>query len=1005
MKFRTRKPFKQAESFLADICKGNQAEFARIVDLIGAFKYGEADKGEVFDYIVSVVKKSPLLLSKFNSFLNPDRQITLISNQKIQKLLVHLLDEMHKIVKTGPSFDSFIRFFEQISNKMDEECIKFVSYDEILKFFVDEMTANELIKESGPELRSTAQQILNDYVAAVRANPVLDEPEPLEELPPTPEQRPVSPEKVPKREAEASKSQKLTRSGDWNSGRLKNRKAVVRTPVAPEPVGQAVELEETVPAPLTVPETESSDERKTEGMKGEFSVFKAIRRKIGETAFNSLAKSLVLYKMNVVSYFELVKLIEQLLIGKSIDKKLLLSLREVLETRDQKRTVDCVFNVKLCNEEIGGQTVNLSYNRVVWPFSKTASSDSLINKEYVAIATGNEAGPATNDDVPLRNVGKNSAEEVLFRNEDEIHEFDSNIIQLRVCLSLLTRIQREKLGTEALTAICGRLRTVRALGLIYGNKAVKIVEKLKQRPKELIELVVERLNEKLKLLEDAKKEFERKSWAPRLLENFYKSLDARSYSQKAFERVSVGMKQVLQSLRNAQKERREAGHSEGSYLSNPLLTFGFPNKSISKDVLHLLGVYLKQSKTNFDKRKCLFFVKKLILSFLQLSESDSFVELRLESSEDLQRELAAIEVQVSPNKAFYYHQKLTVRFEKENNKAFNEAVHKELSFSELFPSESPFTTVPSVETTAVEPETMPEQVHVGFDPNFDNRLSFFGGPAIFAVFKYFHLLYERFELASRFSIVHFGDDRVYQLFYSLVLYHILGEMDYGNFENAVLTIFDQQSGFLLNIDRLLQHFFKAVPNDELHAFIVKLNPSVFGTSTDVLPVSEGVLLAKTCQKMQEVAVRESKGQKNQYSGSASVDGSLDLLKFQFVPESQSLVVHSFDGLFRVEGREMVPTKQSLLDVCCDFMSLPATKSAEHRKNNKRLKQRHLFSCRRFNFNVQKRKLVPIGSETEEWLFSVASEQSCERRTKKVVKARKLSVLDSLRQRHLRPVIE
>jgi hypothetical protein len=1013
MAFRTRKPFKQADNFLLQFESEQPSDYPKLLNLISAFKMGDVDKMEVFDFIVGVVKKSPDLMIKFNAFLNPDRQVALLSDWRIKKLVEHLMKKTNELFRTDPRFNNFINVFQVISNKMDEQGIVFVSYDEAHKFFSAEMAKEEWTRLVGTDIIAAAEKILEEYITQAKINPPPEEQEPVEAKAVATDKQPLT--EKGKRPVEP-KTRKLQKSGDWNQAQ-KGAKTATKTASHSEP-----KIDPDALLTLPFPSAED-DEKKPENLKIEQNVFRAIRKRMSEYNYLHLIKMLDLFGKNIISYFEFVKLIEQILIN--VDKKLLVLLREIVEARDQKRMASNVFNLKQFNEEIPHQADNFSYNRAVYRFDVGPPDPfPLINKTFVGIATGNEA--ATNlEDTPLRKVSKNVSEEIMFKVEDEIHEFDSNIAQIRVSLKLIERLQKEKLTAEATNAICGKLRTVRALGLIYGNKAPKIVEKLSQKPKELMELILERLREKLDLLQNVKRDFVEKGWIPKFADNFYKALDARSNNIKAYERTIIGHRQVLQSLKAAQAEKsgvlishtlnelmfnrsqirvhpREVPRQPSAF-QNPIICFMFRISPIAKDILHVIGVALKQGKTNFDKKKCWFFLRKAFLNFLKIEDSDTRLTLVYDDSKQLQAHLAEMERMIFPKKDFFYHQKIKVEFENDNSRNLGEELLREFSFGELFKKETPthtdaplqppnpLTSLPLTPIETVDP-TNPEPTdqhrsevptHMMDDGHVkDLSKQFFADGHMFMAFKYFYLLYERLEFVWEFSRTHCGDERVYRVFYSLLVYHLLGEIDYTNFENAVVTLFDRQSGVLLNFDRIIQHFFKAIPNDDLYNYICRLNPSVFGdTQTKEI---EAVIFAKTCQKVCEVHIKENKGQKNQYTVFNAQDSSVEVLKFEYVSENNSLLVHSFESAFRTRGKEIISSQRAFVELSGELL----TKSTFADTNFSQFSDKIIVNNQTYSLDHTKKRLVPVVAGSEDTIATVKRTLDDANRHKRIVKLKK-----------------
>lgn len=1024
MKFRTRKPFKQAENFLTDFQAHHPKDYPKLIELITSHKYGDVDKEDVFHFIVQTTKKNQSLLSKFNSFLNPDRHIVVLSIRKIQRLVSHLFESIHAMFQADKHFDNFLKFFELVSNKMDEENMRFVSFREIQEFFAFEISKEENALLIGPEIILKANEVLQIYIDNFKNEPESDFESGIERKPSVLiEVQPV--ETKIKKQVLGEKTAVLpVKEEKWVTPRNRPKKAPSRTPIVIEP---QQEPEPMLQEPVLVKEVETQDEKKPENLKIELNVFKAIRKKLSESHFCLLIKMVHLFQLNVLSYFEFVKLAQQLLL--SVDKKLLLLFREILESREQQRIAQNPFNLKTQNVEINHQTDNFSYNKVYFSFDPQREIlPTLINKSYLGIATGNEA-VGNFEDLPYKRTHKNVSEEVLFKIEDEIHEFDSNIAQIKVTLGLVGKIQREKLTPVVLNKICAKLMTVRALQLIYGNKSHKIIDKLRCRPKELIDLVLERLNEKLLLLQAMKQEFAEKTWLGKFNDNYYKALDARSNSIKAFERTLFTHKYLLQSLKNLAQEslgvqlsnslnqlvfnkpeeRVDLSHLRRGSVDfwNPLLAFHIDSTRIGLDAVHILTIFLKLSKSNLDKKKCTFFLRKSVLNFLKLDPNSHVSNLFFYNSDQLQNELNNIEKHVYPNKEFYYHTKINVILEKDNPKNFAEILARDFSLSEFFSGEFQNTKNEAEKNgqflATHQNEDQANPLVTGFPPTSIQPSSnvpvsdyFFAHSPFFVAFRHFFLLFERLRFVYDFSMLHYNHDRLYILYLSLLVHYLFGIIDSFNYENAIITLFDKKAGVLLNIDKILQNFFKSLPNDELYNFLIETNRSIFGEC--VTSDCEPVLFAKTCQKITEIHSKENKTVKTQFTSQGTTDVVLELLKFEFIENEKLLLVHSFDSIFKFNGKEGIYPQIPFLETLSMIINKPVV--AITKRKLKKQRNIRLVNNRVYTLNSTHKGLSFIGLGSEELILGINCETANEKKIKKIHKLQAVVNFQRLRTKRI-----
>ena len=280
-------------------------------------------------------------------------------------------------------------------------------------------------------------------------------------------------------------------------------------------------------------------------------------------------------------------------------------------------------------------------------------------------------------------------------------------------------------------------------------------------------------------------------------------------------------------IKNEPEDRLEVGaiDSMDSSFFNPIICFSRSNSIICHDAISLIGIYLKFSKSNCDKKKTSFFIRQFFIHFLQIKPEDRIFQVTYETSEDLKRSLSELEKSIYPTKEFYYHKKIDVEIEEENIKTVAEMISSENCFNDFLTSENPFikNDDPASLTTPLTDKNVPNgekeieapKAVICENEQRHKNNPFFASYQFFVTFKYFFIFYERLEFAFHFSMNAFNDKRVYQAFLNLLIFHIFGIIDSQSYENSILVLFNKKGGVLLNMDKIIQNLLKSVPSDEL----------------------------------------------------------------------------------------------------------------------------------------------------------------------------------------------
>jgi histone deacetylase complex regulatory component SIN3 len=1039
MKTKTKRDVKQAERFLGDLQVELCGGFQNIAEYLTMYESHEIDKEAVFRTIVNEIKQNPQILRRFNEFLLPEKRVYVIPATKIQEMLTFLLEELNKKYSGDlDTFHSFIDFFYLISKeRIDRVC--FTSYAEMVAHTLREIHNSPEIQDLGKDFIADIEAIMHHYMEKVQAEPpILYEPEPEPEV-----QTP--PEKVESNGAVQSKPQTgSTTVNKKTKSRPPANQATENTVVRAPPVQTQQAPPVSVKPPEPVPEEPPSD-----NLRVEENVFKALRHKLATADYNCIMKNLYLYLKNVISYFEFVKLSEKLLI--KVEKEVCMALKDIVEGRERSRTANNVFNIKLQLQELENKNENRSYKRIITvELNSDANENPLINKTYMATAHGNESAVNFDEGIHKKAV-KNLSEETLFKVEDEIHEFDSIIHQTQVALTWIRTLAKRNLPNEKALELCRKLANIRILNYLYGAKGSQIIDELKNRPPELLDLVEKRIHEKLEILKAARAEFSEKHWQQQQAGNYYKALDARSNSLKFAEKRFFNNKGFLGRMKDGDRSDQViVGDSLSALLGhggtktiempapatsdpnfwNPIICFSLKDKAIMSDIVFFLRTFVKISKmSGNEKERANNFIDRVICNFLRIPAPSSAVRNSLPNKDDLLAKIVDFERHLYPHKGFYYSDKLTLKIDESNYtnaKSFLQSVdfsrNQQTSNNgsdgkdSTDPSKNKAkdsnrqdreTKVEGAEGTQNNPanndanntQARPnphEMIIEVQDPCSAIHSSYYSSQQFYLIYQYFILLYERFEYASHFSKASFGNNGLYEFFKQILFMQLFGILDISQYEDAIRMLFDHQSGVFLNFDKLLHNCVKNIPNDEFSAFVLNLNSEIFDSQSASPKIAEQVLFAKTYIKLIEQSSANSRASKNNTNAVSIVNPNAgELLKFEINFERGMFIVHRVRTALEVDTKAGVTSPGTFIEQSLPIMSRPVIAQSAP-KTHGRVKKVAYNSIVHF-LDLMKQELAFGKSGTEDVAFSFHNHSSLDARKKRICKLKKVKKFREARQ--------
>ena len=183
---------------------------------------------------------------------------------------------------------------------------------------------------------------------------------------------------------------------------------------------------------------------------------------------------------------------------------------------------------------------------------RTEFEQNIFNDRLITIPTGSE-----DDKNPMK---KNHYEENLFRFEDQRYEVD---MQLEIFSYVVMKLNKlnDKLNTnkniilteEDLTKELGK-NVVRFIGRYYRDYGPKVLEGLRNKTKDVIEVLVSRFTARIKETKVQKEEIEKNIKAP--FDRYYaKSFDYRSFKFKNFDKKNNNAKAFLKEIVNRKKDK------------------------------------------------------------------------------------------------------------------------------------------------------------------------------------------------------------------------------------------------------------------------------------------------------------------------------------------------------------------------------------------------------------------------------------------------------------------
>lgn len=669
MKSKSKKHQRLASTFLRDLRDKNEFRFDRISQVLEKYDSGDLDSKNVVRSIVRELQPDTGLIDRVNELLDEEHRVVFITDRQSINMMTRLFEIMQREVTDRDKFAKFLNVVNEAAERLEKA--QSTSLEELGEFVVEEVRMAAPLSFWGNSFFEALNYALKECVLSEknsRNGPVNDRVLASQQsLPSQPERQPAEQVKPPKADQH-----------DVQNGKRKTK----HQPSAPHLNGAQPQVQPpliTQPPNLDHSPSVSPDEPHLFNLRIEAEVFMCLKTKLSPESYLKFVKVLSMFAQSIISFHELVFLTESILL--TLDKELCMALREMIDSRHSQVCRVSPFNIRLAKIRSNDPGHNRKYFKIIAPiFGADQSNDSIINKTYLAITSGHESDGTFEESTAARHH-KNVSEEVLHKAEDEMHEMDCTLAQFRNTRVLLDKLLTPGITEEQYQKICQRISSIRTLFLLYGNKNNQILNEIRNRHKRIIEVVKERIEERIKRLELAKKQIYERSWTERLFSAFYKALDSRSTNLKVQERHAINNKTFVDKLKAAgpgapliktwlgkliDPSCEVAGASlprlsAESPCWNPVFGMRLLDKQILSDVYQLLKVFIRQSKSNNnEKTKYNNFVDIAFGAFFSIPVP---AELRVEpiAADVLAGTLSQLERLIYPQKQFYFSDKVQIK--------------------------------------------------------------------------------------------------------------------------------------------------------------------------------------------------------------------------------------------------------------------------------------------------------------------------------------------------------
>lgn len=243
---------------------------------------------------------------------------------------------------------------------------------------------------------------------------------------------------------------------------------------------------------------------------------------------------------------------------------------------------------------------------------------------------------------------KNVHEEGLHRIEEERHDYDFNIeaasrtIQLLepIATQLRRRTDEEQRAYQLPDGLGGQSNTIykRVIMKLYGReKGIEVVDNLKERPYQVIPILLNRIKERLETWKMGQREWD-KVWREQTQKMFWKSLDHQAVQAKNVDRRAFQSKTLQSEITVRYEEMRRAGLSNPALLRQPQLEYILDDEDVLVDTTHLVLTHVRTSMDT-DHPRLGKFIEDFVPLFFGLDSGSFQTKLQNRRNDELDDDL------------------------------------------------------------------------------------------------------------------------------------------------------------------------------------------------------------------------------------------------------------------------------------------------------------------------------------------------------------------------------
>ncbi|CDK26082.1 unnamed protein product [Kuraishia capsulata CBS 1993] len=243
---------------------------------------------------------------------------------------------------------------------------------------------------------------------------------------------------------------------------------------------------------------------------------------------------------------------------------------------------------------------------------------------------------------------KNQYEEILFRIEEERHEYDfymeANLRTIQTLETIANRIANmtpeEKMSFKLPPGLNHNSVTIykKVIRKIYDKTSgFEVIDALHDNPAIAVPIVLKRLKQKDEEWKRSHREWN-KVWREMEQKVFYKSLDHLGLTFKQTDKKLLTSKQLVSEISTIKMEQTQKRLNPYTAKPKEQLNYKFEDFDVMMDILKLVIVFLRHSSTYSanDKERLETFLKDFYVSFFALSPEfiESEISQRITKEED-----------------------------------------------------------------------------------------------------------------------------------------------------------------------------------------------------------------------------------------------------------------------------------------------------------------------------------------------------------------------------------